>query len=484
MKKRTKIIATIGPASEDPIVLREMIRAGMNVARLNFSHGSYDEHAARIKTIREIAQEERRNVAILLDTKGPEIRMGRFNEKITLEAGQEFTLHVEEIMGDQHNSSVSFKELPLYVQTGDRILANDGLVAFRVVDVDKKAGKINCRVENGGTVGDRKNMNVPGVSIPMPFLAPKDIGDLEFGVNNHVDYVAASFTRTAQDIIELRELLKKFGDGNIKIIAKIENHEGMDNFEEILKVVDGVMVARGDLGVEIPLETVPIAQRTMIEACRKAGKIVITATQMLDSMIVNPRPTRAEVSDVASAVMQGVSAVMLSGESAAGKYPIESVAMMAKVAKTTEAATNYWDEFFDNRDKMNREDPMLTSKSIARAACDVAAILDATAIIVHTESGHSARAVARWRPGCPIIAQTPSEQVVRQLSLVWGVEGFVSDLGEDKELKETLEYSIERAKSLGHIKDGDMIVFTCGVPMSKTASTNLLKAHRVGDPII
>ncbi|NIZ40665.1 pyruvate kinase [Entomospira entomophila] len=484
MKKRTKIIATIGPASEDPIVLREMIRAGMNVARLNFSHGSYDEHAARIKSIRQIAAEEKTNVAILLDTKGPEIRMGRFKEKITLEAGQEFTLHTAEVEGDQHNSSISLKELPLYVHEGVRILANDGLVAFRVTEVKKEEGKILCRVENGGVVGDRKNMNVPGVSIPMPFLAPKDINDIEFGVKNDVDYVAASFTRTAQDIKELRALLANFGNDKIKIIAKIENHEGMDNFDDILRVVDGVMVARGDLGVEIPLEMVPIAQKTMIDACRKAGKIVITATQMLDSMIVNPRPTRAEVSDVSYAVMQGVSAVMLSGESAAGKYPIESVAMMAKIARSTEATIEYWDSFQDNRDKMNLDDPLLTSKSIARAACDVAAILNATAIIVHTESGHTARAVARWRPGCPIVAQTPSHQVVRQLSLVWGVEGFVNELDEERDLKQTLQESVEIAKTLGYVKDGDMIVFTCGVPMSKSASTNLLKAHRVGDPII
>ncbi len=479
MTKRTKIIATIGPASESPEILRRMMRAGMNVARLNFSHGSYDEHAARIKTIRALAAEEKMNIAIMLDTKGPEIRTGRYDQKVEIISGDTFTLHTKEIMGDAHNCSVSFKDLPHYVNIGDNILASDGLLSFRVTEVKLSEGQIVCRIENGGMIGDRKNMNVPGISIPMPFLADKDLGDVKFGADNQVDFIAASFTRSAQDVLELRSLLKSYGAPDVRIIAKIENHEGIDNFEEILSVVDGVMVARGDLGVEIPLEKVPLAQKSMTEQCRKAGKFVITATQMLDSMIVNPRPTRAEVSDVSYAVMQGVSAVMLSGESAAGKYPVEAVAMMARIAVTAEESMDYWKLFYSDAPLGIKFDEV--GPAIARAACDVAATLGAKAILVMTQTGYTAAAISRWRPGCPIIVEALTDGVLRQTALMWGATGFLRQPTTD--FKDMIVSAITMAKENGYVSDGDLVIITGGTP-NVGGSTNMLRAHCVGDEIL
>lgn len=474
--RRTKIVCTIGPASESPEQLRKLILAGMNVARLNFSHGDYEEHGARIATIREVASELNNNVAILLDTKGPEIRIKKFTEgKIQLNEGDIFTLTTNDVMGDETKVAITYEGLPGDVKTGDRILVDDGLIELKVLEVSN--ADIKCRVLNGGPLSDRKGVNVPGVSVSLPAMSEKDLNDIEFGIKQGVDFIAASFIRKASDVLAIRRILEEH-NSDIHIISKIENQEGVDNLEEILKVSDGLMVARGDLGVEIPVEEVPLAQKLMIESCNRAGKPVITATQMLDSMMRNPRPTRAEASDVANAIFDGTDAIMLSGETAAGKYPEESVKTMAQIAERAEQAVRY-EEILG---KKTFSPKASITDSISSATCSTAQNLGASAIITSTQSGFTAKMVSKYRPKCPIIAVTPDERVVRKLVLTWGVFPVLGNQTDntDDMIQEAIMTSLE-AK---YIKDGDLVIITAGVPVGMAGTTNLLKVHVVGDVVV
>lgn len=474
--RRTKIVCTIGPASESLPVLEQIIREGMNVARLNFSHGTHEEHGARIKAVREAAQQVGRTVAIMLDTKGPEIRTGLLKEEsIILKEGSRITLTTEEIEGDAERLSVSYRGLPHDVRPGQMILIADGLIGLKVLQTTDT--EIVCEVVNGGEIGSKKNVNVPGAQIRLPALTEKDVNDINFGIEQGVDFIAASFVRKAADVLAIRKILED-RNSDIHIIAKIENQEGVDNIDEIIKVADGVMVARGDLGVEIPTEEVPLVQKMIIHKCNQAGKPVVTATQMLDSMIRNPRPTRAEASDVANAIFDGTDAIMLSGETAAGKYPVEAVRMMATIAKRAEEALPYVEIL---REKTRLNQPSITD-AISHATCNTALDLGAAAIVVATKSGSTARMVSKYRPAAPIIACTPTAEVVRKLSIVWGVEPL--QVGETKGTDEMIEEAINASLAAGLIKCGDLVVITAGVPVGIPGTTNLLKVHIVGEVLV
>ncbi|MGF7185639.1 pyruvate kinase [Desulfitispora alkaliphila] len=470
--KKTKIVCTIGPATETVSKLKELIAEGMNVARLNFSHGDYEEHGKRIDNIRQATLEVGRDIAIMLDTKGPEIRLGKFanDAKIKLEVDQEFTLTVDEIEGDESKVQVSYEGLPQDVNPGTQILIDDGLVSLEVVSIE--GNDIKCRVINAGEISSRKGVNVPGVKINLPALTEKDIADLHFGIDRDVDFIAASFIRKASDVLAIKEILEA-READIHVISKIENQEGVDNIEDILKVSDGIMVARGDLGVEIPAEEVPLVQKVIIELCNNEAIPVITATQMLDSMMRNPRPTRAEASDVANAIIDGSDAIMLSGETAAGKYPVESVRTMAQIANRTEQAIREDEQ----REKIRPEHTV--TDSIGYATCSIATDLDAEAIITATVSGSTARVVAKYRPRAPIIAATPSRKVLRQLNLVNGVLPiFVNKTdGTDETIRET----VSKALIEELISTGDLVVVTAGVPVGMPGTTNLIKVHVVGE---
>ena len=414
--RRTKIICTLGPASDNPCVLRKLILGGMDIARMNFSHGSHEEHKKRLDQFKEIREEIGRPVALLLDTKGPEIRTGNFKDGIvTLVEGKDFILVNEDIIGDDTKCTITYKELYKDVDVGSKILVNDGLVELEVAKIKDK--DIFCKVLNGGTIGDHKGINVPGAEINLPSMTEQDIEDIKFGIKNDFDIIAASFVRKASDVSEIRKILERNNGSDILVVSKIENREGIKNFDEILKVSDGIMVARGDLGVEIPVEEVPIVQKNIIEKCYRNGKPVITATQMLDSMIRNPRPTRAEASDVANAIYDGTSCIMLSGETAAGKYPLETIAVMSKIAEQAENSMDYWKRFSAQQCEMSAS----VTNAISHATCTTALDLKASAIITVTQSGHTARMISRFRPACPIIATTTNPKVQRQLNLSWGV---------------------------------------------------------------
>ncbi|AZR74623.1 pyruvate kinase [Anoxybacter fermentans] len=473
--RRTKIVCTIGPASESKEVLKELIKAGMNVARLNFSHGSHEEHGRRIKRIREAAKELGVNVAIMLDTKGPEIRSGILKEdKVELVKGQKLILTTEEIEGDANRVSVSYKNLPNDLYEGARILVDDGLIELKVEKIYEN--EIHTVVINGGILGSRKSINLPGVKINLPALTQKDIDDLKFGIEQGVDFIAASFVRKAADVLEIRRILEEAG-ADIHIISKIENAEGVENIDEIIKVSDGIMVARGDLGVEIPAEQVPIVQKMIIRKCNKAGKPVITATQMLDSMIRNPRPTRAEASDVANAIFDGTDATMLSGETAAGSYPVEAVKMMARIAERTESSLSF-EEILANFDTPEAT----TTDAISYATCNIALDLGAAAIITSTRSGYTARAVSKYRPKSPIIAATPNESVLRKLLLAFGVYPIL--VPETSTTDEMIEVSVNGALEQGLINEGDLVVITAGTPVGVPGTTNLLKVHVAGKVLV
>jgi pyruvate kinase len=475
--RMTKIICTLGPAVDDEQLLEQLIDGGMDVARLNFSHGTHADHQVRVDRLKKVREKLGRPIPILLDTKGPEIRMGKFeNNEINLIEGNGFVLVNETIIGNEERATISHKELYKDVKVGTRILINDGLVALEVVKVEGK--DIHCRVLNGGVISNNKGVNIPETDTHLPALTEQDIKDIEFAVKNEFDFIACSFVRKANNVNEVRKVLKKLGGEDIKIIAKIENREGVDNFDEILKVSDGIMVARGDLGVEIPTEEVPIVQKMIIEKCYKNGKPVITATQMLDSMIKNPRPTRAESSDVANAVYDGTSAIMLSGESAAGKYPIESVKTMARIALKAEQSINYGKRLaamqFDMMDNI--------TNAISYATCTTALQLKAAAIISVTHSGETAKMISRFRPYCPIIAPTDSARVQRQLSLSWGVVPcLVESLST---IEEMFEVGVEKALEVNLVKNGDIVVITAGVPGGISGTTNLLKVHTVGNVLV
>lgn len=470
--RKTKMICTIGPASESDEILSKVIEAGMNASRHNFSHGDHAEHGGRIEKVKRLSKKYNKEIAIILDTKGPEIRTGKFEpSKVELQLGTDFTIYAgEEVIGDTTKCSVTYAGLANDVKPGNTILIDDGLVGLTVKSVE--GNKVHCVVNNTGLVGTHKGVNVPGVSIQLPALTEKDAADLKFGCEVGVTMIAASFIRKVDDVLAIRKLLKENGGEHILICSKIENQEGVDNIDSILEASDAIMVARGDLGVEIPIENVPAVQKMIIQKCNAAGKPVVTATQMLDSMIRNPRPTRAEVSDVANAILDGTDAIMLSGESANGTYPVEAVQTMAKIAEETEKQLKY-------------EVAISTAKShtpaisgvISRATCNAANELQAAAIISSTQSGSTAKRISQCRPECPVIAVTPSEKIAKQLAFSWGVFPIVADRMESTD--EMMEKSVQIAEEHGFIAKGDTVVIAAGVPVDKIGTTNLMKVSVV-----
>jgi pyruvate kinase len=473
LMRKTKIVCTIGPASSSPEVVKSLLQAGMDVARLNFSHGTHEEHVSRLAVLRQAAAELGKTLAIMLDTKGPEIRIGRLQGgKVNLKEGDRLTLTTEEILGNESRISVTYKGLPQAVLPGASILLADGMITLKVLDTG--GTDVTCEVVYGGELSDQKGVNLPGVALDLPAVTDKDIADINFGIDHEVDFIAASFVRQSADVIAIRRLLEA-RDADIHIVAKIENEEGVKNLEEIIKVADGVMVARGDLGVEISAEEVPLVQKVIINKCNQAGKPVVTATQMLESMIYNPRPTRAEASDVANAILDGTDAVMLSGETAAGKYPVEAVRVMARIAERTEASLDYAKLL---QQRAAAAAPTITD-AISYATCTTAQDLGAAAIITSTRSGFTARNVSKYRPRAPIIGASPSEEVRRKLCLVWGVQPLATPVinNTDEMIKEAVDISLAQ----GLIRCGDLIVLTAGVPVGVPGTTNLLKVHIVGE---
>lgn len=471
--KNTKMVATIGPASESEEVLRALFKEGVNVARLNFSHGSHEEHKIKIDRIKKLRREMDLPIGIMLDTKGPEIRLGDIEGEVLLEIGDKFILTREDLIGDKSIASISYKDLYKDLKVGDRILIDDGLVELLVKAIVGE--DIITEVENSGTISSHKGVNVPGVDIKLPALTERDIEDIKFGIKEDVDFIAASFIRSREDVLAIRKVLEEEKDYTTKIISKIESQKAVELIDEIIEVSDGIMVARGDLGVEIETEAVPIIQKKIIKKCNIAGKTVITATQMLDSMIRNPRPTRAETNDVANAVLDGTSAVMLSGETASGKYPLKAVVTMRKICEYTESTVDH-NEILENRIK-DVENSM--TNSIGRSACVIARDLAANAIITATTSGNTSRAIAKFRPETPIIASTPFEKIKNQLSLVWGVRPV--KVLNFKDTDNLIDASMEVAVKKGFLKSGDLVVLTAGVPTGIAGSTNLLKIENVSE---
>lgn len=476
--RKTKIICTIGPASDNREMLSKIIEAGMNASRHNFSHGDHEEHGKRIKLVKELSKEYNKPIAVMLDTKGPEIRTGNFAEgKVELKEGSNFTVYCgEAVVGDVTQCSVSYDLLAQDVKPGNMILIDDGLVGLEVKSIE--GNKIHCIVKNSGMVGNHKGVNVPGVAINLPAITDKDISDLKFGVEIGVDIIAASFIRKASDVLEIRKILKENGGDDILIFSKIENQEGVNNIDEILKFSDGIMVARGDLGVEIPIERLPLVQKMIIDKCNIAGKPVITATQMLDSMMRNPRPTRAEASDIANAIFDGTDTIMLSGETANGKYPLESVITMARIAEETEKSLNYEASL----NKKRKSHITSVPNAISLATCDTAMELNASAIITATQSGYSARTVSKYRPECPIIAVTPYDSVARKLALNWGVFPIVASKVETTD--ELIHKSVDMALATGYVRKGDLVVIAAGIPVNYVGATNMIKVHIVGDILL
>lgn len=472
--RKTKIICTIGPASCDKDVLRELMKSGMDVARFNFSHGEYETFEKWLKNVEEVREELGLPVATLLDTKGPEIRLGTFKNPngVILKEGQAFTLTTDEIEGDEERCSVSYKGLVNDVKNGTQILINDGLIALEVQSVKDK--DIICKVTDGGLVTDKKGVNVPNVSLALPYLSEKDMQDLKFGAKMGYDFIAASFCRTGADIVYLRDFCHALGWNDVKIIAKIENHEGVEHIDGIIKEADGIMVARGDMGVEIPFEQIPAIQKMIIQKVFQAGKIVVTATQMLESMINNPRPTRAEITDVANAIYDGTSAIMLSGETAMGKHPVEAVKTMALIAKTTEDDIDYVEQFEMLSPRGAKRD--ITS-AISHATVTTAHDLNASAIITVTKSGTTARQISKFRPECPIISATTSDKVRRQNNLSWGVIPVMCE--EKSNTDELFQHAVDVAVKTGVIGRGDVVVITAGIPLGQSGTTNMLKVHEV-----
>lgn len=475
--RKTKIICTLGPAT-DP-VLPEIIKAGMNVARLNFSHGSHEEHKVRMDAVKAARRELGMPVGIMLDTKGPEIRTKTYKDgKIEIVEGQEFILTTREVEGDEHIVSITYDGLPGDVKVGTRILIDDGLVAFEVTEI-RDGTDIVCKALNGGPLSNRKSINVPGISLNMPFVSERDRVDIEFGLSQGIDFIAASFTRTAQDVRDIKAILKEHGQEDVEIIAKIENMEGVRNIQEILDEANGVMVARGDLGVEVPFEELPEIQKSIIKICISRGKRVVTATQMLESMAKNPRPTRAEVSDVANAVYDGTSAIMLSGETSVGKYPVETVQTMSRIANNAESTIHY-----DRRratrlefQNMNVAGDLKTL-AISHATCSTTADLGAKCIVAFTEAGSTARAVSTYRPGAPIIAATPNEKTCNRLTMSWGVTPVLVSR-HPKSGTELYDLSEQAAISALDLRVGDIITITAGMPVGHVNYTNTLRVHQL-----
>lgn len=468
--RKTKIICTLGPSTDKGDVLRDLIANGMNVARFNFSHGSYEEHGGRLAKLKALREELGKPVAALLDTKGPEIRLKEFKNGVEmLEAGQTFTLTTREVEGTKEICSVTYKDLPQDVQPGGTIMLDDGLIMLHIEQVTDT--DIICTVLNSGKIKTKKGVNVPGVHLSMPYLSQKDREDIIFGVQNGFDFIAASFVRTAQDVYDIRNLLNEY-DSNIRIIAKIENREGVNNIDSILSAADAVMVARGDLGVEIDFTELPGIQKDIIDRSFSFGKPIVTATQMLDSMMVNPRPTRAEISDVANAIYDGTSAIMLSGETAAGDHPVEALKTMSAIAERTENEEHY-------RAQRHAEIQISVSDATAHAACLTAKDVNAAAIVTVSESGNTARLLSKYRPKQPIIACVMDEQVQRQLSLSWGITSLL--MGPAHSTDELIEMSTALAEKNGYLHNGELAVVTAGVPVGVSGTTNMIKIHMVGN---
>ena len=469
--RRTKIVCTLGPATDDYSVLKNMIRAGLNVARLNFSHSTYDEHKRRMDMVKKARKELGVPVAILLATKGPEIRIKTFkNGKVELKKGDKFTLTTRDVEGDEKAVSVSYDELPNYVKKGTRILVNDGLIELTVDSVNKT--DIVTTVMNDGFLSNRKSINMPDTFIDMPYLSDGDRADIEFGISQDVDYIAMSFVRSVEDVRIVKRLLTEHDANNIQLIAKIENRSGVDNVMSILAECDGVMVARGDMGVEIPFEELPGIQKDIISRCYRSGKKVITATQMLESMITNPRPTRAEISDVANAVYDGSSAIMLSGETAAGNYPVEAVRTMASIAERTESSIHYKKRF----NALDADIKSITD-AVSHSACAAAFDLDAKAIIAVSQSGYTARKISRFRPSAPIIAPTTSQKAYNQLAMNWGVVPALSKMQESSD--DLFKHVVNCALNTGIVTEGDLVVIAAGVPVGVSGNTNTMRIETV-----
>lgn len=469
--RKTKIICTIGPASESEEKLRALMLAGMNVARFNFSHGTHEEMRVKFERVDRVRKELGLPIATLLDTKGPEIRLRDFEGgKAQLEAGQAFVLTTREILGNSERAAISYKNLKDDITPGVTILIDDGLIEMKVESIEGE--DINCRVVNGGTVSNHKGVNVPGVALSMPYISEVDRADIIFGAKMGFEFLATSFTRTKEDILEVRRILKEY-NSDMKIIAKIENMQGIKNLQEILSVADGIMVARGDMGVEIPLEEVPIIQKKMIHLAVSQGKHVITATQMLESMINNPRPTRAEATDIANAIYDGTTAIMLSGESAAGRYPVEAVSTMARIALSAENDINYKERM----ERSGAETKGDVTTAIAYATCSTAMALNAAAIITVTMSGFTAQAISRYKPACQIISCTMDERVSRQVNLLWGVNPLL--MKEEQDAEELFMDAVLESKKAGLVQPGDLVVITAGVPLGVAGNTNMIRVIEV-----
>ena len=476
--KKTKIVCTIGPASESVDMLVNLINAGMNVCRLNFSHGDYEEHGARIKNIREAVKITGKRVAILLDTKGPEIRTNDMeNGAITMKIGDSVRISMTEVLGTNEKFSITYPELINDVNVGSHILLDDGLIDLEVTDIDRDANEIVTVVKNEGVLKNKKGVNVPGVSVNLPGITEKDADDIRFGIGQGIDFIAASFVRRASDVLEITKILEEENATHIQIIPKIENQEGIDNIDEILKVSDGLMVARGDMGVEIPTEDVPVVQKALIKKCNALGKPVITATQMLDSMQRNPRPTRAEANDVANAIYDGTDAVMLSGETAAGDYPLEAVQTMARIAVRTEETLVNQDSFAL---KLYSKTDM--TEAIGQSVGHTARNLGIQTIVAATESGHTARMISKYRPKAHIVAITFSEQKARSLSLSWGVYATVAD--KPSSTDEMFNLASKVSQEEGYASEGDLIIITAGVPVGEKGTTNLMKIQMIGSKLV
>lgn len=475
--RKTKIICTLGPATDDPVILKQLFQAGMNVARLNFSHGCQEEHLKRINAFKKIRKEMNLPVALLLDTRGPEVRIKEFETgKITLAKGDIFTLTTDDIIGDNHKVSVTFREFPKAIQLNNRILIDDGLIEMKVLS--KTETEVECKVLNGGEISNRKSVNVPDANLDIPYLNQKDIDDILFGIEHDFDFIAASFIRNENDVKEIRRILKKNQSQDIKIISKIENREGVNNINEILQLSDAIMIARGDMGVEIPFEELPAIQKKLIKKCYLQAKPVITATQLLDSMIRNPRPTRAEITDVANAIYDGTSALMLSGETSIGKYPVETILTMDKIARKTESKINY-KRRFENLYEYNNNN---ITNAIGNATCSIAHNLKAAAIVTVTNSGNTARKISKYRPQSPIIGVSPNEKVINQLAISWGVYPVLSQ--QKHTTDEIFDQAISRAGKTGLIKNGDLVILTGGMPIGVDGSTNTIKVHIFGNVLL
>lgn len=475
--RKTKIVCTIGPASESEEMLEKLMNAGMNVARLNFSHGSHEEHKARIDTIRKVAKRLNKTIGLLLDTKGPEIRTHNMKDGlIVLEKGKEVIVSMNEVEGTPEKFSVTYENLINDVNIGSYILLDDGLVELQVKEINKDKGEVKCDILNTGELKNKKGVNLPGVKVNLPGITDKDADDIRFGIKENVDFIAASFVRRPSDVLDIRQILEE-EKAEITIFPKIENQEGIDNIGEILEVSDGLMVARGDMGVEIPPESVPMVQKDLIRKCNKLGKPVITATQMLDSMQRNPRATRAEASDVANAIYDGTDAVMLSGETAAGQYPEEAVKTMRNIAVSAEAAQDYKKLLSDRTKLVETSLVNAIGVSVAHTALN----LNVKAIVAATESGSTARTISKYRPHSDIIAVTPSEKTARQCAIVWGVNPVVKE--GRKTTDALLNNAVATAVETGRVSNGDLIIITAGVPTGEKGTTNMMKIHLVGDEI-